>query len=413
MLRLLGKAPWAVADQLLISATNFATMVLLARGLSQEAFGSFTLIYSVLLFANNLQFGLITQPHNILGIARHGEDYTCYTTSTAVSQLFFGAVAALAVLAAWAVARCAAWSVAPLLLTLAPSIVSWQLQEFVRRILYTEGRLAAAFVNDSISYGGQALAIAALWWLDGLTAPLALGALAATSAIAAALGGWQIRGSLAGRIDPSVCAENWHFGKWLAADDVVGTWLSSWFFVYLGAAVLGRAAAAILGAVHTIFGPAARARLCHRPPCSPSISLARRPRAAGPRSTRSLRRRPCWPSRCWAATACSSRSSPNRSCGWSTERNMRGMLRWWHSMPSAPASWYVTMIITAALCARRLTRLVFMNRLCVSLIATPVGCFLILTLGIHGVVLSMIATSLATCLLSWCLPAGSGGRESP
>ncbi len=42
-----------------------------------------------------------------------------------------------------------------------------------------------------------------------------------------------------------------------------------------------------------------------------------------------------------------------------------------------------------------------MNRLCVSLIATPVGYFLILTLGIHGVVLSMIATSLATCLLSW------------
>ena len=63
--------------------------------------------------------------------------------------------------------------------------------------------------------------------------------------------------------------------------------------------------------------------------------------------------------------------------------------------------WYVTMIITAALCARRLTRLVFINRLCVSPIATPVGYYLILTLGIHGVVLSMIATSLATCLLSW------------
>ena len=69
MLRLLGKAPWAVADQLLISATNFATMVLLARGLSQEDFGSFTLLYLVLLFANNLQSGLITQPHNILGVS--------------------------------------------------------------------------------------------------------------------------------------------------------------------------------------------------------------------------------------------------------------------------------------------------------------------------------------------------------
>ena len=43
----------------------------------------------------------------------------------------------------------------------------------------------------------------------------------------------------------------------------------------------------------------------------------------------------------------------------------------------------------------------FMNRLCVGLIAIPVGYYLILTLGIHGIVLSMIATSLAMCLLSW------------
>ena len=63
--------------------------------------------------------------------------------------------------------------------------------------------------------------------------------------------------------------------------------------------------------------------------------------------------------------------------------------------------WYMTMTISAALCARRLTRLVFMNRLCVSLIATPVGCYLILTLGIHGVALSMVANSLAMCLLTW------------
>ena len=400
MLRLLGKAPWAVADQLLISATNFATMVLLARGLSQEAFGSFTLIYSVLLFANNLQFGLITQPHNILAIARHGEDYTCYTTSTAVSQLFFGAVAALAVLAAWAVGRCAAWSVAPLLLTLAPSIVSWQLQEFVRRILYTEGRLAAAFVNDSISYGGQALAIAALWWLDGLTAPLALGALAATSAIAATLGGWQIRGSLAGRIDPSVCAENWHFGKWLAAEDVVGTWLSSWFFVYLGAAVFGRAAAAILGAVHTIFGPARV--LAYAMTAVLPIHFARS-QAVGGRAALYAQLKvafllavPLLGGYCLLVAIF---AEPLMRLVYGEKYAGNASLVALYAI--CTCSWNVTMIIIAALSVRRLTRLVFMNRLCVGLIATPVGCFLILTLGIHGVVLSMIATSLATCLLSW------------
>ena len=87
-----GGAPWAVADQMAISAANFVTVVLLARGLSQADFGYFTLVYSVLLFANSLQAGLVTQPHNILGATRRGTDYCRYTTSTAVSQLVLAAL---------------------------------------------------------------------------------------------------------------------------------------------------------------------------------------------------------------------------------------------------------------------------------------------------------------------------------
>ena len=254
--------------------------------------------------------------------------------------------------------------------------------------------------NCPVSYGGQALAIAALWWLDGLTAPLALGALAATSAIAAALGGWQIRGSLAGRIDPSVCAENWHFGKWLAADEVVGTWLSSWFFVYLGAAVFGRAVAAILGAVHTIFGPT---RVLGYAINAVLPMHFARSQAAGGRAAlyaqlkaASLLAVPLLGGYCLLAAIF---AEPLMRLLYGEKYAGNALLVALYATCTCFS--YVTMIITAALCARRLTRLMFMNRLCVSLIATPVGCFLILTLGIHGVVLSMIATTLATCLLSW------------
>ena len=69
----LGSVSWGVADQMLISATNLITMILLARGLHPEAFGSFVLAYSILLFANSLQSGLITQPHNLLGAGRRGD----------------------------------------------------------------------------------------------------------------------------------------------------------------------------------------------------------------------------------------------------------------------------------------------------------------------------------------------------
>src|SRR5688572_19593946 len=69
-----GKGAWGLADQMLISLTNFVTMVFLARGLGPAAFGVFVLVYTVMQFANGLQSALIIQPHNVLGATRAGAD---------------------------------------------------------------------------------------------------------------------------------------------------------------------------------------------------------------------------------------------------------------------------------------------------------------------------------------------------
>ena len=136
-------------------------------------------------------------------------------------------------------------------------------------------------------------------------------------------------------------------------------------------------------------------------PCSPSISLARRPRAAGPRlhaqfKAASLLAVPLLGGYCLLIAIF---AEPLMWLLYGEKYAGNALLVALYAIYLCFG--YVTMIITAALCARRLTRLVFMNRLCVILIATPVGYFLILTLGIHGVVLCWIVTSLATCLLSW------------
>src|SRR4051812_2432472 len=89
--RFLGRDVWALADQVLISGTNFVTMVLAARGLHPAAFGAFTLVYSSLLFANIFQSTLVTQPHNVLAATRHGGNYVRYTASAAFGQLLFAA----------------------------------------------------------------------------------------------------------------------------------------------------------------------------------------------------------------------------------------------------------------------------------------------------------------------------------
>ena len=238
-------------------------MILVARGLGDPAdFGVFTLVYSALLFANLLQMSLVTQPHNVLGTARHGRDYARYTTSTLLGQLLMLGGEGLLALAAAAVALAWRWPHTSLLVALAPSIVFWQLQEFFRRVLYTEGRHRAAFANDLISYGGQTVVIAVLWYVDlrhathvWLTGTTALYALAATSAAAAAVGAWQARQSLALELNLSALRPNWDFGKWLAGAEIL-TWCSSiHLYLYLAAKMLGTAATGDLKAAQILFGP--------------------------------------------------------------------------------------------------------------------------------------------------------------
>src|SRR5579884_1252602 len=259
----LGRNGWALADQVLISGTNFVTMILVARGLGGPAeFGVFTLVYSALLFANLLQTSLITQPHNVLGTGRLGAEYARYTTSTLLGQTLLVLVEGALALVAAGLARAWHWDHTGLLVALAPSIILWQLQEFFRRVLYTEGRYAAAFANDLISYGGQTLVIAALWGLDWaggshhwLTGTSAMYALAITSGVAAVIGLWQVRGSLARFAGFAAWAANWQFGKWVAGAEIL-TWCSSLhMYLYLAAKLIGAAATGDLKSAQILFGP--------------------------------------------------------------------------------------------------------------------------------------------------------------
>jgi len=251
---------WGVCDQALISATNFLTTIVIARSLSPTDFGAFTLAYTAIQLANSLQAALVTQPHNVLGATRSGVDYIAYTTVTAISQLFFTGIVACIAAACTVVAYVAGWEIVPLLLALTLALVAWQLQEFVRRVFYTEDRLALAFANDLVSYGVQAVAILALGHAGKLTGASALVAVAITSALAAAWGGWELRATLQRhhtarpRVLRNGIAENWRFGKWLFGA-ALASWTSDQCYPALVGGFVSVAAAGSLRAVQTIMGP--------------------------------------------------------------------------------------------------------------------------------------------------------------
>ncbi len=259
--KLAGRNAFALGDQILISGANFITVVLPKRAMSGDEFGTFSLVYSVLLLANIVQSTLLTQPHNVLASTRTGEDYRRYTASTGMAQLLLAGLEALAMFAVAVGAYARHAHVAPMLMAMVPAIVAWQLQEFGRRVLYTEGRFAAAFWNDMVSYGGQVVVVAALFAADlkvdhdWLTGASALYALAITSAAAAGLGLWQIRGSLCRAFDLAVLRENWAFGRWLLGGELLQWWSSLQMYLWLVADLLGDVASGDLRATQTLFGP--------------------------------------------------------------------------------------------------------------------------------------------------------------
>ncbi|MDQ2912010.1 MAG: oligosaccharide flippase family protein [Chloroflexota bacterium] len=250
----LGTESVGLVDQALVSGANFATMLLLARSVDPTEFGQFTLVYSGLLLAGVLQAALVTQPHNVLGAALAGPAYVRYTSSTAAQQLVFTASAAGLVLVGGLVGVALGSGFSVLLFALVPAIIAWELQEFIRRILYTEGRVRAVLLNDIISYGGQALLVIVLFASGRLDATMALYMIAATSAAALAFGILQVRDRLRPVVDLSAIRGNLAFGKWLAGAES-GYWASTQIYLYLAAAVLGAAGAGLIRAAQLVFGP--------------------------------------------------------------------------------------------------------------------------------------------------------------
>jgi O-antigen/teichoic acid export membrane protein len=393
----LAHTVWPLADQVLISASNFCLMILLARTLSVEAFGELTLAFAVLFLAQGIQSGIVTQPHNVLGAAKRGDAYTLYTTSTAVCQLLLILLFGVLSVAAAGVAFLMSWPAVWLLLAIVPALVTWQAQQFFRRLLYTEERLGSALINDSICCLGQVLGVTTLWRLDLLTPPTALHCVSGAAAVAAALGAWQLRHSFQHRVSSEAFRENWQYGKWLLGGKVIGEWLASHLLTFLAALALGTGAAGVLRAVHTVMGPT---RMLAQ--VLDSVLPTRLARTLAEEGTTMLRA--SLKSVCvWVVPALGGyclltavAAEPLMLLAFGEEYSGQGSVLALYSLAAFVG--YLTMIASAVLKARRLTHQIFVSEL-ISVFVMPLGLLLIPALGINGVLTGLIAADIALLFL--------------
>ncbi len=239
----------AFCDQGVVSASNFVTMLIVARQLTHEEFGLFSLAMMSMLFLGNLHRAVFTQPMNILG-ASELQSQLAGRMLALLKAHWFAIPIAFAVLA---VASFCFYPQMLLLTSVAIYVASFFLQEMLRRYWYTLGRSSDALRNDLISYAGQVallLLVALVWKIDG---SIAFFIMAVTSIVAFMVGlnTLDLIESADHRAMRSVLVEQWGLAKWMLLT-VLAVWGAGQVYPFL-MAPLGAVAVASFSACRNLL----------------------------------------------------------------------------------------------------------------------------------------------------------------
>jgi len=246
-----------IADQLVVSGSNFLTGVILVRGLGLEQFGVFTVAYTLILLANSIQLNFISSPMiTLAALSNSPEARLRFVRGMFGVQVRFSAVVTLiATLAAgvflWIRPQFDGMRLIP---AFTLGIVFFLMQDWLRRYYFAVGKAQVSVWNDLFSYFGQVILLICLMFTRHLTVNTALWSIAITSGAAFALG------VICERLRYSIeeVREAWRRSRTISRDLAIANQLQ--WFVYqgallIGAGVLGAEAAGSVRATQNVVGP--------------------------------------------------------------------------------------------------------------------------------------------------------------
>ena len=247
----------AAIDQSVISLSNFVATIILARNVDPTQLGVYGVGFVTLRLVRAVQDGLIVQPMNVFGAGMPQDEFKRYATSTSLFQI------ALAILSATVVAVCG-WALielgndtaGPTLYILWLPFLWWQLQEYLRRMLYTRGKVLSAVITSVIGNGARIALMVYLANQGRLSGVSGLEAIAwgAFAALIPSL--WFTRQYWTRQMAnlQETWQHNWNFGRWL-----LGSFLANWaaveFYPILTAGLISFAAAGAYRALQNLVAP--------------------------------------------------------------------------------------------------------------------------------------------------------------
>jgi len=245
----------SIANQSLVSATNFFTTVIIGRAAGQENLGAFTLAFSVTLVMLALQDSLICQPYMVRHRHCRGASRRRFAGSTLVQAAFLAAVLlVLTVSGAAVVALRDSGSMAKLPLALSLAVPFMLLRELARRMSFAHLLINQALAIDSIVMTVQLGLLLVLWRIGFLSAATAYVVIAVACGMAGMFWLWSFRFhvGLPGQRLLADIRRGWNFGRWVLGSQVL-TVLSTYLVYWMVAGELGTNASGILTACSAII----------------------------------------------------------------------------------------------------------------------------------------------------------------
>ena len=275
---LAGKWKWrlifALTDQGLLSLSNFILTIILANKLTIEAFGNYSIVWTITIFAENIGASLINEPLPAIVSKHTASDRASILRAAFFISLSLALGLSLLILGSGFVVEIRSHELGVLLLYLAVVSPVQRLQLFVRRLCYLEDRQGVAALAAAISASTLLGGLAILIGLDELSARATLmlwGAAGASTIIVGLLMGVLSTVPPTAAAVLSLVRNLWDSGRWLLATSVVA-WFGWQGIIPLLAIYAGAGAAGVLRAIMNLFTPVTQANA--------AINLALLPRFA-------------------------------------------------------------------------------------------------------------------------------------
>jgi O-antigen/teichoic acid export membrane protein len=245
----------SLADQAIVSATSFATMVIIGRATSPGELGIYCLVASIVFFTVGVQEQIVSTPYTIYSKRRQGQDLATYAGSVWIHHFVLTAIgAALLAAVAVGVSFGSAGGIAPALWGLLAAGPFILLREWTRRFSFANLRIVPALALDMTVAVVQLGGLMLLWHLDALSIFNIVAVIGIACAIACV--GWYSLDRTAVLFDATRCKsdwiQNWSLARWAVQSYVVGN-TTSFVMPWILALAVGTTAAGVFGACNTLI----------------------------------------------------------------------------------------------------------------------------------------------------------------